>query len=287
MRYLVLDVGGSSIKYAIMDEEAHIYERSSLPTPMDTLENFVETIGKIYNQYQNIIEGIAISMPGILNPKTGYCYTGGALQYIKEMNMIDILQKRCCCPITIGNDAKCAAQAELGFGNLQNVEDAIVILLGTGIGGCLIKDGKVHYGKHFIGGEFSFVHIDSRRLWCQSNGSQGLLENVQKRLETTQDYTGYEIFEMAQQGNGKVQEGIKDFIRDLLYQIYNLQTIFDPEKFVIGGGISAQPLLFKYIEEINQEFSKQTLHLIKPCIESCQYHNDSNLIGALYQYLNS
>ena len=199
---------------------------------------------------------------------------------------MEALQKRCRCPITIGNDAKCAAQAELGFGNLKGIDDGVVILLGTGIGGCLIKDGRVHYGKHFFGGEFSFVSTDSEKLWCQENGIDGLLICVQKRLETTDIYNGVEIFEMAKQGNIKVQEGIKDFVRILVRQIYNLQAIFDPEKFVIGGGISAQSLLFEYIEEISQEMFKSRFNVVKPWVEPCLYHNHSNLIGALYQFLN-
>ena len=56
--YLTLDVGGSAIKYALMQEDLTILEKSSVPTPMDTLENFIETIGKIYDQFQDQIDGI-------------------------------------------------------------------------------------------------------------------------------------------------------------------------------------------------------------------------------------
>ena len=63
--YLTLDVGGSAIKYALLQEDLTILEKSSVPTPMDTLENFIETIGKIYDQFQDQINGMALSMPGI------------------------------------------------------------------------------------------------------------------------------------------------------------------------------------------------------------------------------
>ncbi len=284
-KYLVLDIGGSSIKYAVMDKETNIYESSFICTPMSNLDDFVETIGSLYDQYKECISGIAISMPGILNPETGYCYTGGALQYIKNINIVNVLQKRCPCPITIGNDAKCASQAELEFGNLKGIDDAVVILLGTGIGGCLIKNGCVHYGKHFFGGEFSFINIDGKHSWHQVNGIKGLLQCVQESLNTTDVYNGHEIFEMAHQGNVKVQEGIKNFVRILVTQIYNLQAIFDPEKVVIGGGISAQKLLFDYIEEISQQYYEENDFFVKPWIEPCLHRNNSNLIGALYQFL--
>ena len=127
--YLVIDIGGSAIKYALLDEQSTITEKHSIPTPMDSLENFINTIGTIYDTYAHCIKGMAISMPGILDPHTGFCYTGGALRYINNINMIDLLKERCPINITIGNDAKCAAHAELGFGSLQDVKDGAVIIL--------------------------------------------------------------------------------------------------------------------------------------------------------------
>ena len=79
--YLCLDVGGSAIKYALIKEDLEMTYKSSVKTPMDTLENFIETIGKIYDQYANDISGMAISMPGIIDPNKGYQFTGGALKY--------------------------------------------------------------------------------------------------------------------------------------------------------------------------------------------------------------
>ena len=85
--YLALDVGGSSIKYALIQEDSTILEKSSVPTPMDTMDHFVETIGEIYDQYKDNIAGMAISMPGIIDPQKGYAFTGGALKYISKMNI--------------------------------------------------------------------------------------------------------------------------------------------------------------------------------------------------------
>ena len=156
-KYLAIDVGGSSIKYAFISEDLNIIEKSSVVTPKDSLEEFIETIGSLYDKYKDSISGIAISMPGMIDPEKGYCFTGGALKYNDDVYMVDVLKKRCNTNITIGNDAKCAANAELGFGNLQDISDGAVVILGTGIGGCLIKDHKVHIGKHFSAGEFSFI----------------------------------------------------------------------------------------------------------------------------------
>lgn len=253
--YLTLDVGGSAIKYALLQEDLTILEKSSVPTPMDTLENFIETIGKIYDQFQDQIDGMALSMPGIIDPERGYQYTGGALRYIDKLETVEVLKKRCPTNITIGNDAKCAANAEIGFGNLQDIQDGAVVILGTGIGGCLIKDHKVHTGKHFSAGEFSFIKTNNldpftwNHAWCTRNGISGLLQRVQEALETDKEYTGIEIFEMANKGNEKVIAGIDAFAKEVATQIFNVHIIFDCEKVAIGGGISAQPLLIELINK--------------------------------------
>ena len=292
--YLVLDVGGSAIKYALIQEDATIIEKSSVPTPMDTMDNFIEVIGKIYDQYHEQISGMALSMPGIIDPDKGFAFTGGALRYIEKMNIVEILSQRCPTRITIGNDAKCAANAEIGYGNLKDIQDGAVVILGTGIGGCLIKDHKVHTGKHFSAGEFSFVKTSYENsiswdyAWSTRNGIKGLLERVQEQLGTDQEYTGIEIFEMANQGNEKVIAGIDAFCQELATQIFNVHIIFDCEKVAIGGGISAQPLLIELIQKhFDDIFNHLGFDVYKPPIVPCYYRNDANLIGALYQHIQT
>lgn len=293
-KYLVLDVGGSAIKYAFIQQDLKILEKSSVPTPMDSLDSFIETIGKIYDQYAQNIKGMAISMPGIIDPKKGYSYTGGALRYIDKLNTVDVLKQRCPTNITIGNDAKCAANAEIGYGNLKDIQDGAVVILGTGIGGCLIKDHRVHTGRHFSAGEFSFVKTDCHDsigwdyAWSIRNGIQGLLSRVQEQLQTDEEYTGIEIFEMANQGNERVIAGIDQFCKEVATQIFNVHIIFDCEKVAIGGGISAQPLLIELIQKnLDNIFNHLGFDVYRPEIVPCYYRNDANLIGALYQHIQT
>lgn len=293
-KYLTLDVGGSAIKYALIQEDLKMIGKSSVSTPMDTLDNFIETIGKIYDQYAHDIEGIAISMPGIIDPQKGYSYTGGALRYIDKLETVKVLKERCPTHITIGNDAKCAANAEIGYGNLQDIQDGAVVILGTGIGGCLIKNHQVHTGRHFSAGEFSFMKTNCHDpygwdyAWATRNGIKGLLQRVQEQLETDEEYTGIEIFDMANQGNEKVMAGINQFCLEVATQIFNVHIIFDCEKVAIGGGISAQPLLIELIQKnLDDIFDHLGFDVHKPEIVPCHFRNDANLIGALYQHIQT
>ena len=290
--YLTLDVGGSAIKYALIKEDLTLIEKSSVPTPSDTLEHFVETIGEIYDQYADSIDGMALSMPGIIDPDKGYQFTGGALKYIDKLDTVQLLKQRCPTNITIGNDAKCAANAEIGYGNLQDIQDGAVVILGTGIGGCLIKNHQVHTGRHFRAGEFSFIKTDYHdyngwnHAWSTRTGIRGLLERVQESLGTDEYYTGIEIFDMANQGNEKVIAGIDQFAREVATQIFNVHIVFDCEKVAIGGGISAQPLLIELIQKnLDDIFDHLGFDVYHPEIVACYFRNDANLIGALYQHL--
>lgn len=294
MNYLVLDVGGSSIKYALIDENLNITNKNSVPTPMDTLDHFIETIGTIYDQFKNDIKGMALSMPGVIDPERGYQYTGGALRYIEKLETVKVLQERCPINITIGNDAKCAANAEIGYGNLQDIQDGAVVILGTGIGGCLIKDHKVHTGRHFSAGEFSFIKTNANDpiswdwAWAIRNGIEGLLQRVQESTHTKDQLTGIEIFEKANHGDEKVIAGIDAFAKEVATQIFNVHIIFDCEKVAIGGGISAQPLLIDLIKKnLDLIFDHLGFDIVKPEIVPCYYRNDANLIGALYQHLQT
>lgn len=103
---------------------------------------------------------MAISMPELLDSKKGYAHTGGALEYNNDKNIVEILQKRCDTKITIENYEKYSALTELWKGSLKNVKDGVVIVLGTGVGGGIIRDGRVHRSKNFFVGEFSFIWTD-------------------------------------------------------------------------------------------------------------------------------
>lgn len=135
MNKLVMDIGGSSIKYAVMDDKAHVIERGSKQTPLDTLDNLLNVIKEIYQIHEAKVDGIAISAPGTINPTTGLILAPGALTYNYRVNLIDKIHEFTSIPVAIENDGKCAALAESWIGNLKGYRSGIVLVLGTGIGG--------------------------------------------------------------------------------------------------------------------------------------------------------
>lgn len=276
-----------------MTKELDFIEKGKESTPLDNIENFIEVVGKIYDKYKDKIAGMAISMPGILDSEKGYAYTGGALEYNSGKEIVKILQKRCPTKITIENDGKCAALAEVWKGSLKDCNDAIVIVLGTAIGGGIIIDKKVHKGKNFFAGEFSSINTnvnapeDFKSSWAYINGSQTLVRAAAKvKNVPPEELDGYKVFEYANKGDKDILEILDDFTYKLAVQIYNLQCIFDPDAFAIGGGISSQDILLKYINKnLDKYHNIFNFHFSKPKVVRCEFKNDANLVGALYNFL--
>lgn len=293
MKYLVLDVGGSSIKYALMDEKANFLFKDKVLTPKNDKEEFIEIINEIYDKYVSEIEGVAISMPGMIDSKKGYAYNAGFLTYLEQTNIVDILSVHCKKKITVENDGKCCAKAEHWLGSLKECDDAAVIVLGSGIGGGIISNGQVLKGKHFSAGEFSFMKtsLDENKtldnIWALKNGSSFLSKSLAKKKNVhEEEIDGIKFFELANNGDKDTLDVLDEFCKNLCVGIFNLQTLLDCEKIAIGGGISAQAILFEYINKnLKAIYDDFPLKIPRAEVIPSKYRNDANLIGALYTYL--
>lgn len=289
---MCIDVGGSSIKYAVMDKKLNFYEKGSEPTPYEGIERYLDVLEGIYRRLEGKVAGIAMSVPGMIDSERGICETGGNLTYVEQFPLAERLGERCQAPVTIMNDAKCAALAEVSCGALKGCQDAVVLVFGTGIGGAFIKDGKVHMGKHFAAGEFSFIMMEQEcdlesSTWAKRNGSERLITMAARARGVPSDgVTGFDVFRWAEDGDELVRKAFDKFTRDIAFMIMNFQVIFDPELFAIGGGISRQPLLLTYIRKNLEYYESMFPYQVpKAQVTTCQYFNDANLIGALQYYL--
>lgn len=294
MELLTLDIGGSSIKYGIVNSNGNISNKGKIKTPSDSKDSLYKVIKQIWDEHGNNSKGLAISMPGVIDANKGFAYSGGVLHYIKNCEIAKEISEIINSDVVVLNDAKCAGIAELGFGTLKDVEDGVVLVLGTGIGGCIIKDKKLYEGKHFSSAEVSYLlsgasEKDSRdKLWVIKNGINGLA-NVVKKYYGEHKFTGFDIFKLANSGDERILKAIKEFSKDVAEGIFTLQAILDVEKFAIGGGISEQPILIKLIneayDEIHNDFvEKFNSPIYRPDIEACKFHNDANLLGAYCRF---
>ena len=161
MKVMVFDVGGTEIKYSVMDEQMNRFDAGSVPTPQDTQEHFLDTIYALYAPHKDEVAGIAMALPGFVDANTGYVSNGGALLYNTGTQVGHLVRERCGCRVTLENDGKAAAIAELRAGALQGCCNAAVFIIGTGVGGGIIANGQLVRGVHFTAGEYSFVNTNA------------------------------------------------------------------------------------------------------------------------------
>ena len=312
--YLVFDVGATYVKYAWMTLEGSIEEKGKIPTRNkkdEGIDDFLLSLTEIYEKYKEkgIIEGIAVGLPGQVDVENGIVYGGGGIRYMHNVPLRDLLSKRCDnVKVSLENDGKCAALAEVWMGNARDVENACVLVFGTGIGGGIIKDGKIHRGKRMLAGELSFMvenmtREDLAKIQCSEGMSMyDAIEQMpfmwsahaatgsvcywlakKKGLEAG-DVTGEEIYRWARSGDKDSEEALEDMYFSIAKQCCNLYVTFDPEVILIGGGISAEPAFIEGIRRYVNRLKELSIIYKELSIDVCKYRNDSNLLGALYNF---
>lgn len=304
-QYLLIDIGGTFIKYSLADEHAKKISGGKVPTPLTNMDDLLAVIKGFAAPLQGQFVGCAISMPGRIDTKHGIAHTGGVLSsFMWEQPFAAQMEELLGVPVTIANDGKCAAAAEGWTGALAGVENGLVLVLGTGIGGGILLNGKVLMGAHAAAGEVSGLVTDVARmepddfnltrvekfaeapLWAGLASATGLILEYarQKHLpEGSPMPNGEEIFAAYNAGEPEAQQALKLFARRVAIGILSLQNVLDVEKVAIGGGISAAEALLPAIQaELDWLFERCTvMPTVKPELVRCRYGNDANLIGAL------
>ncbi|WP_160724896.1 ROK family protein [Bacillus sp. USDA818B3_A] len=293
--YLVIDIGGTFAKYAQMDSAGNIITKGKRPTPRTNLEELEDVIFSIIDDQDSTdVKGIAISCPGTIDVDTGMIYYGGSFPFLHEVNLKKRIEEKYGKDVFIENDGKCAALAELWLGSVKDAKDSVVLVLGSGVGGGIIINGKLHRGVHLSAGEVSYVmhQINPVTKTGQYFGLDcSAVEMVRriaeiKKLEDPTD--GETVFEFIKQNDKEAIAVFDEFCIYLATQILNLQYILDPEVFAIGGGISAQSILLERIKWAIEEVKKANpLHIGNPRVVACKFQNDANLYGALYHFFVS
>ncbi|UTI42880.1 ROK family protein [Niallia sp. RD1] len=285
MSLLVMDIGGSSVKFAVWEKE-QLVDKGSFVTPKtwdEMKQEMVQLKGKMDAKYT--IDGVAFSAPGAVNQSKGVIEGASAVPYIHHFPVFFELEKLLGCPISMENDANCAGLAEVWRGAAKGLQNVLFVVIGSGIGGAVIVDGKVRHGKHLFGGEFGYMLLKEDKTFSDLGTAVNMAKRYSKRMELETELSGKEVFELAEQGDEIAKEEVETFYHYLAIGIYNLQYSFDPEKIIIGGGVSSKEGL---LDELNVHLAKVVesakIAPFIPEVAICEFQNDANLIGAVYNY---
>ena len=287
MTLLAIDIGGTSIKHSVWENDELCY-KGSIKTPV-TWEEMKRSLIKIKETAEEtfVIDGVAFSSPGAVNQEKRMIEGASALPYLHNFPVYDELEAVFNCPVSFENDANCAALAEIWKGAAKGLKNVLFVVVGTGIGGSVIVDGQIQHGKHLFGGEFGFMLMTENQTFSDLATAVNMAARYAERKGSERGtFSGKEVFQLAEEGDLIAQEEVATFYTYLARGIYNLQYSFDPEIILIGGGISNKVGL---VEKLDEEFGKilQTVKIapFKPIIKTCDFKNDANLIGAVFNYL--
>lgn len=286
--YLSIDIGGTNVKYAELNNAGNIIEQGKIKTSHDK-EQFLKNIDQIVEKYlKKEIKGIAFCAPGkIAHTKIHF---DGALPFLDGIDFA-VRYKKYDIPVTVINDGKASVLAENWLGSLKDMQNCAAITLGTGVGGGIIVNGKLLNGAHFQAGELSFLQLNMKEPGF--DGFAGgyasavqMIRNVNEAIENDDETDGLAAFEAINNGNEKAKKIFDEYCKRIAAIIIDIQAVVDLDAIAIGGGISAQPIV---VQGINQAYDKVLADnelirktFTRPKIVEAKFKNGANLYGALY-----
>lgn len=299
-QYLVLDIGGTFVKYAIMDREANFIDRGKVPAITMSEETMLASLEDVRDAVSSYdFDGVAISMPGRIDTSAGIAHTGGAFTWLSEYPAAErygaVFKKRC----TIANDGKCAAYAESWTGSLADIDSGAVLVLGTGIGGGIVLNHQVWMGCSGGAGELSWLVCDypsiynenafhMGSIWAGRIAAGAIVPSFAAR-KGLPSADGVMLFDAYESGDEDAKAVLDEYAMWAAGGIVNLQAVLDLPRYAIGGGISARPEATSLIRDaVDRVFSlHKHLPFSKPEIVTCTFGNEANLIGALAFHLQA
>ncbi|WP_246329090.1 ROK family glucokinase [Brevibacillus halotolerans] len=303
-----VDIGGTTIKIALLDPNGEIITKTQIPTPVSEGEDAI--IGQMTNTIDQLMAeqgftkeeayGIGIGVPGPVDTDTGFVYEAVNLG-IKDTALKAKTEALTGLPTYVENDANAAALGEMWRGAGQGTDNLVAITLGTGIGGGIIIDGKIVHGVKGVGGEIGHVTVNPDGPLCNC-GKKGCMERygsataiilgietaakegrsayLAKQLAEKGSLTAKDAFDAATEGDLAAQEVIDQAAFYTGFGLSHIANLLNPAKIVIGGGVSAAgDALFSLIRK---SFDTYTW---KIAADSCEIlpatlGNDAGVIGA-------
>lgn len=284
MQVLCFDIGGTDIKYGIVKDE-QIIEKHKVPTesklPKEKLEEKLYLLAKeLLSRYQ--CDGVGVSCAGSIDVKRGVVATAPeAIPSFQDLDFKSFFKKHFDLECVADNDVNCFAIAEATSGAGKNLKNFFTITVGTGIGGAIIINGNIWRGANYNAGEVGRMLLPKEKFESLASVT-ALIKNARELgLDV---HNGLEIFKLYDEDNFLAEQAIASFYQYLAVGIANLIYTFNPEAFIIGGGITNRE---GFIEELNKTINRYLVDGFKntALIKRAYYKNDGGMMGAYYNFI--
>jgi Transcriptional regulator/sugar kinase len=265
MLSLGVDIGGTKIETLVLNEQGEEIHRKRYETEKSSLASFTDRIMDIIRDTQDSVKekfSIGICIPGASEASTGFIKNSNIL-VLNNQPFSEILEKCCGQPIALSNDANCFTLSEAIDGAGQGYSVVFGLTLGTGCGGGIVINQKVHSGQNSCAGEWGHNSLpryspekDGGEIMCycgQKNcietfiSGTGLATRFNERFQTK--LTAPQIFAAYDRKEESACRHVDLFLDQLARSLSDVVNILDPDIFVIGGGLSSLPLLYDNLQE--------------------------------------
>ncbi len=299
------DIGGTFIKYAVINSEGEILCKDKIPTPNyncresipESLIVIIEVLKKHYK-----LDGVGICTAGLVDSKNGVITAAYNFHEYSGARLSEVVKQGTGLDVFVENDVNAAAIGEMWMGAAKGRDAFACIVLGTGIGGAIVVDGMVVKGVSGAAGEIGHMIISEEGEEC-SCGTKGCYERYASTSAFIRGYinkakeqgikineaevNGEAIMKLVNDGDKLAVEVYNKFIDNIVTGIISLTHLLDPGLIVIGGGISAQGKVF--FEELNNRFGKRVIkqYANHTKIVQAKLENDAGMLGACYIALKS
>ena len=249
MYRLGIDLGGTKIEGIVLDQDANVLFRERIPTEQEQgYDHIIGNIARLYTLMTHHIHEakhtLGIGTPGAISPRTGLLKNSNTVIMNGKPVQHD-LEKLLGRSFAMQNDANCFAMAEAVLGPGKGKHMVFGVIMGTGCGGGLVIDGKVHTGLQAIGGEWGHMSIDPNGPECYC-GARGCIETFISGGGLTRMYAKMygeskplpEVQKDYYAGKPKAVEFFNHFFVRFGTAMANLIAVLDPDVIVLGGGFS-------------------------------------------------
>jgi len=281
---LGVDLGGTKTEAVLLDENFNVIERKRIPTPQNDYHQILNSISSlVLDISENVSDfSLGICTPGAISKKTGLIKNSNA-QCLIGRSLKEDLENKLGKKISMENDANCFTMAESILGVAANYGLVFGVILGTGIGGGIVIDKKLHSGRTNIGGEWGHhtLHRNGNSCHCGKTGcvetyiSGPSLENQWIKL-TGKSQSLPEILSNIDNEIGKKWK--YEFLENFGYGLANVIDILDPDVIVLGGGLSN--IDFLYTEGKESVYSKVFSDLVDTPILKNKLGDSAGVFGA-------
>ena len=255
MNRIGIDLGGTKIEGVLLSSDNKMIERKRIHTKQEEgYESIIHRIVKLINNIKSIsIKDcqIGICTPGALDIKTGILKNSNTVCLIGKPIKED-LESELKCSIAIDNDANCFAMAEALLGSGKNYEIVFGVIMGTGVGGGLVLNRKIHHGRLFIAGEWGHqvLYPNGRDCYCNKKGCvETYLSGPSLEKEWEKNSNEFlplkKIIELYDnRPNDNYTKWKNEFLSNFGIALSNVINIIDPDVVVLGGGLSNIDFLY-------------------------------------------